>query len=192
MNIEQEEGELIATPASEHTLKCRKGMLEAAGGLDHHFVTSRVTEGVVDQPEAVDIDEHYRDPVSLSRAQLMQRAFELNDEIAPVRQPGEGIVITRVIEALLQGLALLDLLGETSVHRLQTALAGRQHGTQTVRVANHVVGAKCQQPRGYHEQDGVGDECACRVPAGLWACSDRQLGAAKALREISRQSDRAS
>jgi len=44
-------------------------MLEAAGGLDHHFVTRRVTEGIVDQPEAVDIDEHYRDPVALPPAQ---------------------------------------------------------------------------------------------------------------------------
>jgi len=58
----------------------------SGGGLDHHFVTSRVTEGVIDQPEAVDIDEHYRDPVPLTCAQLMQRAFELNDE-KPLSEP---------------------------------------------------------------------------------------------------------
>ena len=57
---------------------------------------------IVDQPEAIDVDEHDGEPLALARAHVAQRAIEPIHEVAPIGQAGERVVIARVLEALLQ------------------------------------------------------------------------------------------
>ena len=118
MHIAQQQRELIAPPAGEHAFERGCGFFEAPRGLHHHFIAGRVPQRVVDQFEAVHIDEDDGNVVIAPRAHVAQRAVELVHEIAAIGQPGERIVVARVVDTLLQPLALLDLSHQALVHRM--------------------------------------------------------------------------
>ena len=144
MHVEHQHGELIAAPARQHAFERRSGLLEAARGLHHELVAGSVAERVVDELEAIDVDEHDRDAPATPRAHVAQRAIELIHEVAAIRQAGECVVIARMLEALLQILALLDLGHELAIGDLQLASAkARAH---RVRDAGCAPGRESRKP----------------------------------------------
>ncbi len=89
-----------------------------------------MTEGIGHDLEAVHGDQCRRDGVIRAASHLAQRAIELIEEVVPIRQPGEGIVIVRMIEAALQPLAQFHFLRQPRLRALQPPSRHRQRGAQ--------------------------------------------------------------
>ena len=70
VSVEHEHGELIAAPASQHAFDGRSHLLEAPRGLDDQLVARGMAERVVDELEAIDVDEHDREALTAPRAHL--------------------------------------------------------------------------------------------------------------------------
>ncbi len=132
--------------ASTHSNSCG-GLLKASRGLHDDFVTGGVAERVVDQLETIDVDQHDREALSLASANLTKRAVELVHEVAAVRQTGERVVIARMLEALLQVLALLDFERQLALGRLQLTPRERQRIARSMQTVHEIVSRKREQPR---------------------------------------------
>src|SRR5262245_30556488 len=111
-----------------------------------------MAEGVVDELETVDVDQHDRDAATTPGTYRAQGTIDLIHEVASIRQTREGVVITRVFEALLQTLALLDLEGELAIRHLQLASREREGRAGTMQAVHEVVHRESQQPRDHGEQ----------------------------------------
>src|SRR5262245_51763963 len=98
-----------------------------------------MAEGVVDELETVDVDQHDGDAAATPGAHRAQRAIELIHEVAAIGQTREGVVIARVLEALLQALALLDLERELAIRHLQLTSRERERRTGTMQAVHEVV-----------------------------------------------------
>src|SRR5205807_2053512 len=108
-----------ALPVRQHAFDPLDRAGEALRRLQHQLVARGVAQRVVDQLEAIDLDENDRDALPASRAHLAQRTIELIHEVAAVRQPGEGVVVAGMLEAFLQRLVLLHLVEQPLVDRVQ-------------------------------------------------------------------------
>ena len=172
-NLQEQQGELVAAPAREHSLERRRRFLEAAGGLDHELVAGRMAQHVVDELEAGDIDDDDGDALAPLRAHVAQRTVELVHEIAPVRQSGERIVKARVVEGFLQIQALLHLGRELLIDRRAGAPRGRQGGARALQRMAQIVSAEGEEPRQERQQPDFRREQRGRIPAGVRA--DRDL-----------------
>ena len=85
VNVEHQDGELIAAPASQYAFDGCSHLLEAPRRLDDQLVAGGMAERVVDQLETIDVDEHHREALPAPRAQLLQRAIELIHEVTAIR-----------------------------------------------------------------------------------------------------------
>ena len=106
-NLFQDDGELVATEAGQGVGRPQHP-LDAPGQLDEELVPGRVTDAVVDQLEAIQVDVEHGAAVGLAFA----AAHALGDAIhqqRPVGQAGEGVVQGVVDQALLGVAPLGDI-----------------------------------------------------------------------------------
>ena len=76
------------------------------------------------------------------RAHFAQRSIELIHEIAAIGQSGEGVVIARVIKALLQVLALLDLGAQARAQCMLPLPGNGESLLQPTQTVGEIVRAK--------------------------------------------------
>ena len=98
-------GELVAAEAREHVALAQR-RLQPHGGLAQQRVARVMAVPVVDELEAIDVDEQHR---ARGRATLRQLELQLTGELPPVDEPGERVVLGRVRELQLGLLALGDV-----------------------------------------------------------------------------------
>ena len=105
-----------------------------------------MAEQVIDELESGDIHDDDRDAMTALLAHLAQCPVEPIHEVAPIRQSGEGVVKTRVIEGLLKIQPLLYFRGKLLTDRMHTATRGRQGLARALQRVAHFVSAEGQQP----------------------------------------------
>ena len=103
-------GELVAAEAREHVAVAQRD-LQPAAGLAQQRIARLVPVAVVDELEAVDVDEQHG---ARRRAAPRQLPLELARELGAVDEAGERIVLRGVRELELRQLALGDI-GEDSL-----------------------------------------------------------------------------
>src|SRR4051794_18931321 len=79
--------------------------LDRLRGLDQDAVARAVAEAVVDELEAIDVDEQHRDATARGLG-AAQRELEVVEEQEAVGQPGQGVVQRLVVELALEARAL--------------------------------------------------------------------------------------
>ena len=82
-----------------------RGLLETLSDADEHAVAEGVAHAVVEILEVVEVDEEHGDPGAALPCAL-ERAVEEDEELAPVREQGERVVLRQMLQ---QARALLDL-----------------------------------------------------------------------------------
>src|SRR6185503_9871359 len=98
------------------------GQLEAAGGLDEERVAGAVAERVVDQLEAVEVEEEDAEEAVLLASRVADAVAQAVDEERPVGEAGEGVV-ERVVDELLLGELALGGVGLGADHAVGAAAA---------------------------------------------------------------------
>ena len=93
-------------PKRESTSPSRNAACSRTAGLAQQRVARVMAVPVVDELEAIDVDEQHR---ARGRATLRQLELQLTGELPPVDEPGERIVLRRVRELQLGLLALGDV-----------------------------------------------------------------------------------
>ena len=98
---------------------------DAAPGFDQQFVADRVADAVVDQLEAVQVEEQHREraPVVGSAARALDRRGQAFEQLRAVGQAGQRVVLRLVGELLLGAHALADLRQQLGVGLGQFARA---------------------------------------------------------------------
>ncbi len=76
--------QLVAPPAGQHALQPPKCLCEALCRLQHQFITGGVAQRIVDELEAVNVDENNRNALPASSSQLAQSTVKLIHEIAAI------------------------------------------------------------------------------------------------------------
>jgi hypothetical protein len=76
-----------------------------------------VAQRIVDEREAIDLDENDAKALSPPGVQVAQSPVELAHEVAAVRQSGRRVMVARVLEIPLQSVVLLDLGRESRIDR---------------------------------------------------------------------------
>ncbi len=103
LHVVEEDRELVTTVAREG-VALAQAALEAHRHLGEQVVARRVAEPVVHRLEAIEVEEHHREPVVVAPAAPRERALHEIEEERPVRELGEWIV-QRVVERALRLLA---------------------------------------------------------------------------------------
>ena len=110
LQVGHDDGELVAAQPRHRVAGARAG-IQARRRLLEQQVAERVAQGVVDQLEPIQVDEQ--------KAQFCARAIRIGQGLAqaveeqePVGQPGEGIVVGLVVDALL----ILLVPGDVPAH----------------------------------------------------------------------------
>ena len=85
----QQQRELVAAH-SERDVRAARRSLEGAGHMTEDFVSRGVAAGVVDELEAVEVDEHEAEPASVSPGPL-DLPRDVLMQLAPVEQSGERV-----------------------------------------------------------------------------------------------------
>lgn len=110
------------THAVEHAFQDLVGMAHAAAqapaDLDEEFVAGRVTQRVVDDLEAVQVDQQQADLVAAA-AGALDGSLDAVDELAAVRQAGQGVEMGELADAVLGLAAVGHVLQDAgvAVHR---------------------------------------------------------------------------
>ncbi len=142
-DVLEQDDELVAAEAGQRVARTQR-LPEARGDRDEHLVADLVTQGVVDELEAIDVEEEDgRTPPAL--APRLQRGAEPVEEQRAVRKPGQRVVRGAVPDLLLtapsldrgaddvrHGLLEARVLGERS---LLTHVAA-DHAERLVRAGN--------------------------------------------------------
>ena len=105
----------------------RRAELRRMADVDEQAVAGLVAERVVDDLEAVEVEEEDGD-AALAPARAPQRLAEAVEEQRAVGQPGERVVQRAVGELELGALALGDVARDA--HHLQRLAAGAAHGAR--------------------------------------------------------------
>ena len=120
-DVRAEDHELVTREPADH-VALADGRLEPPGQLEEELVAAGVAERVVDQLEAVEVDEEHGE-VGLVLHGDHQLALELVVEERPVAEAGERVVVGEPVELRLGGLPVGDV-GEGAHHHGGVVLAG--------------------------------------------------------------------
>src|SRR4029079_11212572 len=124
-HVVDEDRELVAAEAGERVAGT-DAALEAPGDFDEELVAREVAQAVVDDLEAVHVDEEDGEAVVGPPGREADRLAEAVEEEGAVGKAGQGIVEGVVDELLLEGLALGDVDGgDHGVAELARAVAER-------------------------------------------------------------------
>ena len=100
--------------ALEHLVGVAHARAQAARDLHQQLVAGAVAERVVDDLEAVEVDQQQRDLVAQAAA-VLERALGAPDQLAPVRQPGQGVEVGEVADPVLGEAPVGDVLDDAGV-----------------------------------------------------------------------------
>jgi len=103
----QYDDELVAAQAGDDVAVAHRSG-QALRHLDEQLIAHMVAEGVVDDLEAIEVDQHQRQLLLVALAEA-QRLFEALVQAEPVGQVGERVVVGEVTVFFLGGLALGDV-----------------------------------------------------------------------------------
>ena len=138
LDLRQQHDELVAAVPRHHVLRTQRPN-HALGHAPQYLVTRLVAERVVDQLEAVQVEEQdgQHGPAPLG---LLEHRVQVTLEHRPRRQAREVVVLGPVCQLVVEPL-LLDGASEQQGHRLQQALVGageggRAHGQRR----DHAIG----------------------------------------------------
>ena len=163
-DVRAQDDELVAREPAHHVALARR-RLEPPGQLLQELVTAGVAERVVDELEAVDVDEEHGQ-VGLVLHRDHQLAVELVVEGLTVAEPGERVVEGHPLELGL-GLLAVGHVGEGADdhRRLGPAGPGEEAGAhrQPLEAARPVRDADDDAVRGLtgHLRAHVGEHLAC-------------------------------
>ena len=119
-----DDGEFVAAEARDR-VRFAHATADAARGLLQQFVADQVADRIVDDLEAVEIEEEHGEIVAALAAVAVQGQAQRRQQLAAVRQAGEGVVQGFVLEPVLDALAHRDLLAQLDVRIGQFARARR-------------------------------------------------------------------
>ncbi len=106
--VDQQHHEFVAAEA-EQVVSGAQALREPAADLDQHAVAEQVAEAVVDELEAVQVDEQHR---CLAAAGVVQLALGMQEQLVQpqaVGQPGQRVVAGGVVQLVFDGLAPADV-----------------------------------------------------------------------------------
>ncbi len=159
--------ELVATQAGHDVLRADL-LPQARRGRDEQGVALRMTEGVVDALEPVEIEEEERRRQRGTGPRATQCRLEPAPQEHAVGEAGEPIVHRLVREALLQLAALGDVAGVE--HDAAHVRVGEQVGRRRLPPRPAAVGAT-QPPRAHRASPGARQQLVQERPRG-----DRLIG----------------
>ena len=113
--ILQQHHELVAAQA-RHDVAGAQALLQALGHFAQQRVAGLVAEAVVDELEAVEVDEQHR-KLALVATRQREHVVEQLAEHHAVGQPGQAVVRGQVLNALLGLLARRDVARHAAVAR---------------------------------------------------------------------------
>ena len=175
----RQKGKLIA--AEPHTNVFRSGACqEPTCDCAQHPVPCRMTQGVVDELESVEIDHHQR-----GAARRRRHSRHARPEYDPVRQPGQAVLMGEPEQPVLVGGAFRDIARHRSRFRAlrQAAVPPEPHGAERQHAASNAEGynspsarrrAQLQRTQGTRETEY--DEQYKRAGEGCLGLNCRQDG----------------
>ena len=104
----QQHDELIAAKP-RHDIARPQATLQTLGHLDQQSVAVGVTERIIDDLEAVEVDEQHRALPAMAQRHLDRRAQELAEH-HPVRQTGQPVVGRKILDPRLGFLLLVGAI----------------------------------------------------------------------------------
>ena len=107
LDVRDQHGEFVAAHARDGVLLAQHGAQPRADDLQQ-LVAEGVAEGVVDDLEAVEIEEHHRHGM-LGAAGVGERHRQPVAEQTPVRQSRQRIVVRLILDLFLGAFALADV-----------------------------------------------------------------------------------
>src|SRR6185295_5593995 len=121
VDVLEQHGEFVAAEAGDGVAGA-DGLLEAPRGLDQELVAGAVAHGVVDELEAVEVEEEDAEEAVLLAARVLDAVAEAVDEERAVGEAGEGVV-QGVVDELLLGELALGGVGLRADHAVGAAAA---------------------------------------------------------------------
>src|SRR5258707_700178 len=100
MNVLEQDRELVAAEAADGVVRPYT-LTQSLGDLDEHAVAHVVAEAVVDDLEAVEVEEQQRRGV-VALPRVHDRELELLHEPGTIPQAGEAIVVRGVRQLVLE------------------------------------------------------------------------------------------
>src|ERR1700754_833661 len=113
-------GEFVAAQAGHDIARLQAGA-DASAYLEEQVVAHQVADRVVDDLEAVQVDEQHREQVARILAIVVQRLLETLQQQRAVGQAGERVVQGFVLEPAFDAFAFGDLLTQVAVGQGQGA-----------------------------------------------------------------------
>ena len=170
-----EDGELVAPEASDDVFRA-DALLDSARDGDQELVADGVAEAVVDQLEAIEVEEHQAEMMRRLALGEAERLLQVVLKAAPVRQPRQAVVEGDVLEPGLglaprgdildledqAGRRAFDVRDEAAVHRRPDDVAFVVAQLQLDRERVDLLGVEPRQAtveqRDVGGVDEVGDE----------------------------------
>ena len=100
--------------ALQHLVGMAHARAQAPGDFHQQLVAGAVAERVVDDLEAVEVDQQQRDLVA-EPAAVLERALGAPDQLAPVRQAREGVEVREMADPVLGKASVRDVLDDAGV-----------------------------------------------------------------------------
>ena len=124
VDLFDEDREFVAAQARDGVARAHGGD-DAAPGFDQQFVADRVADRVVDQLEAIQVEEQHREraPFVGAGACALDRVAEAFEQLRAIGQAGQRVVLRLVRQAALGVHALADLRHQFGVRRGEFARA---------------------------------------------------------------------
>ena len=139
VDLLQQHDELVAAEPRDDVARAQ-AFAQARAHLAQQHVAGLVAERVVDDLEAVEVDEQHRELAVVAPRRLDRQPEQLREHHA-IRQAGEAVVRREVLDALLGALARRDVLDDRDVvqaarrarSRLQAIVRPTQIGDPSLR-----------------------------------------------------------
>ena len=127
VDLAEQQHKFVAAKAC-HTVIGAQGVLQALGHQDQQPVAGVVAQAVVDGLEAIQVQvDHAQQLLALAR--LDQGFVQARRQLDPIRQPGQGVKVRQLLQAVL----LFLLGGDIQAH------AQHAHGAPMQVVAHHLA-----------------------------------------------------
>jgi hypothetical protein len=121
-NAFEQHREFIAAQTRDH-IACLQAGANAAADLKQQIVTDQMADRIVDDLEAIQIDEQHRELLVRIRGVTLHRLLEPLQQQGAVGQSGQRIVQRLVLQPTLDTFALGDLFAQVAVGQRQRARA---------------------------------------------------------------------
>ena len=149
VEIEKEDRELVASESGDDVLRTDEHG-KPLGNHDQELVSRSMSEGVVDELESVEVDEEDRESVIGLEPEPLEESAKPIQEEGPIRELGEAVVESRVLNSLLDVKPFGDVVENGLMSGSFTRSLLLQEGEQT----GDLPTVPLQEP-GLHVPDGI-------------------------------------